>query len=50
MGAKISLNDKQIKGLNMLINAIKKKYKFIKGWEPIHDHENYESVSISSSL
>jgi hypothetical protein len=44
MGAKISLNDKQIKGLNMLINAIKKKYKFIKGWELIHDHENYESV------
>ena len=44
MDAKISLNDKQIKGLNMLINAIKKKYKFIKGWEPIHDHENYSSV------
>ena len=42
MGKK--LNDKQIRGIEMVINAIKKKYKFIKGWELYPNHEQYDAV------
>ena len=38
------LNDKQMRGIDMVINAIMKKYKFIKGWELYPDHEKYDSV------
>ena len=38
------LNDKQIRGIDMVIKAIMKKYNFIKGWELYPEHENYESV------
>ena len=38
------LNDKQLKGVDMVIRAICKKYKFIKGWELFPRHEDYESV------
>ena len=40
----IKLNDKQIRGIEMVTNAIMKKYKFIKGWELYPDHEKYEST------
>jgi hypothetical protein len=40
----IKLNDKQLKGIDMVIRAIMKKYKFIKGWELYPDHEQYDSV------
>ena len=40
----IKLNDKQIKGVDMVIKAISKKYKFIKGWELYPKHEDYNSV------
>jgi hypothetical protein len=38
------LNDKQMRGIDMVINAIMKKYKFLKGWELYPDHEKYDSV------
>jgi len=38
------LNDKQMKGIDMVIRAIMKKYKFIKRWELYPDHEQYDSV------
>jgi hypothetical protein len=38
------LDDKQIKGVDMVIKAICKKYKFIKGWELYPKHEDYNSV------
>ena len=38
------LNDKQMRGIDMVIKAIMKKYKFIKGWELYPDHEKYDSV------
>jgi hypothetical protein len=38
------LNDIQMRGVNMVIKAIMKKYKFIKGWELYPDHELYDSV------
>lgn len=40
----IKLNDKQIRGIDMVIKAICRKYKFIKDWELYEKHENYESV------
>ena len=40
----IKLNDKQIRGIEMVTNAIMKKYKFIKGWELYPDHEKYDST------
>ena len=40
----IKLNDKQIRGIEMVTNAIMKKYKFIKGWELYPDHEKYGST------
>ena len=40
----IKLNDKQIKGIDMVIKAIGKKYKFIKGWELYPEHEQYDAV------
>ena len=39
-----NLNEKQIKGLDMVIRAISKKYKFIKGWELSPEHNNYEAI------
>ena len=38
------LDDKQIKGVDMVIKAISKKYKFIKGWELYPKHEDYKSA------
>ena len=38
------INDKQMRGIDMVIKAIMKKYKFIKGWELYPDHEKYDSV------
>jgi hypothetical protein len=40
----IKLNDIQIKGIDMVIRAIMKKYKFIKGWELYPGHEKYDST------
>ena len=40
----IKLNKKQVRGIEMVINAIKKKYKFIKGWELYPNHEQYDAV------
>ena len=40
----IKLNDIQIKGIDMVIRAIMKKYKFIKGWELYVDHEQYDAI------
>ena len=42
MGTK--LNDKQMRGVDMVIKAIMKKYKFLKGWELYVDHEQYDAV------
>ncbi len=33
-----------MRGIEMVINAIMKKYKFIKGWELYPDHEKYDST------
>ena len=38
------LNDKQLKGIDMVIRAIMKKYQFIKGWELYPKHEDYDST------
>ena len=38
------LNDIQMRGIDMVIKAIMKKYKFIKGWELYPDHGKYDSV------
>jgi hypothetical protein len=40
----IKLNDKQMRGIDMVIKAIMKKYKFLKGWELYPDHGKYDSV------
>ena len=40
----IKLNDKQMRGIDMVIKAIMKKYKFLKGWELYPDHEQYDAV------
>ena len=40
----IKLNDKQIRGVEMVIKAISRKYKFVKGWELYERNEKYESV------
>jgi hypothetical protein len=40
----IKINDKQMRGIDMVIKAIMKKYKFIKGWELYPDHEQYDAV------
>lgn len=34
----------QIKGVNMVIKAIMKRYDFIKGWELTQDYEKYENI------
>jgi hypothetical protein len=38
------INDKQMRGIDMVIKAIMKKYKFLKGWELYPDHEQYDAV------
>ena len=40
------LNDKQLKGIDMVIRAIMKKYQFIKGWELFPKHEDYSPIFI----
>ena len=40
----IKINDKQMRGIDMVIKAIMKKYKFLKGWELYPDHEQYDAV------
>jgi hypothetical protein len=38
------LNDKQVRGVDMVIKAISRKFKFVKGWEVYEGYENYASV------
>jgi hypothetical protein len=37
-----NFNEKQIKGLDMVIRALAKQYKFIKGWQLDDRYEEYK--------
>lgn len=41
---KYPMSEIQVKGVNLVIKAIMKRYEFIKGWEPYQHHENYENI------
>ena len=36
--------DKQIKGIDLCVKAVAKKYKFIKGWQLTENYEQYNSI------
>jgi hypothetical protein len=38
------MSEIQVKGVNMVIKALMKRYEFIKGWELTDEHENYENI------
>ena len=37
-----NFNEKQIKGLDMVIRALAKQYKFVKGWQLDSNYEEYK--------
>jgi len=41
---KYPMSEIQVKGVNLVIKAIMKRYEFIKGWEPYPRHEDYENI------
>ena len=41
---KYPMSEIQVKGVNLVMKALMKRYEFIKGWEPYPQHENYENI------
>jgi len=41
---KYPMSEIQVRGVNLVMKAIMKRYDFIKGWEPDQHHENYENI------
>ena len=41
---KYPMTEIQYKGVDLVIKGVKKKYNFIKGWQPYPQHENYENI------
>ena len=38
------MSEIQVKGVNLVIKALMKRYDFIKGWELTDVHENYDNI------
>ena len=41
---KYPMSEIQVRGVNLVMKAIMKRYDFIKGWKPDQNHENYENI------
>ena len=41
---KYPMSEIQVRGVNLVMKALMKRYEFIKGWEPNPQHENYDNI------
>jgi len=38
------LTPNEIRGVDLIVKSLKKKYKFIEGWEPVNDYTKYPNT------
>ena len=38
------LTPNEIRGVDLIVKSLKKKYNFIKGWEPVDDYTKYDNT------